>query len=93
MTDLILAWSSTEYIGQGDPLRFASQEAQGTKRTSIINGNVTAILISNTNRNGESILVSELHIVADQASTVTCTSETTTSEDSAMFNISGTYYA
>ena len=91
MTTLILAWSSVEYIGQGNPLRFTSQEVQGAKRTSTINGNVTAILISNTNRNGESVLVSELYIVADQASTVTCASETTTNEDSAMFNISGTY--
>ena len=41
---------------------------------------------------GVPVLVSELHIVADQASTVTCASETIPSEDSVTFDISGTYY-
>ena len=90
LTTLILAWSSPEYIGQGDPLRFITLDMPGTNRTSMTDGNVTATLISNTNIDGVPTLVSELRIIADQASTVTCTSEATTSEDSAMFNVSGT---
>ena len=89
MTNLILAWSSTEYIGQGDLLRFTTLEIPGAKRTSEINGNVTATLISNTNISGVPTLVSELRIVADRASTVTCRSETISSEDSIMFSVSG----
>ena len=87
---LILAWSSPEYVGQGNRLRFTIQQIPGTTRISMINGNVVANLTSNTNIDGVRTLVSELRIVADQASTVTCISESTTSEDSAMFNVSGT---
>ena len=90
LTSLILAWSSVEYIGQGDPLRFTTDNIPGTTRPSMINGNVTATLTSNTNISRVPVLVSELRIVADQASTVTCTSETIPSENSAMFNVSGT---
>ena len=95
MTSLILAWSSTEYIGQGDPLRFTTEDLPGMIRTSIINrnGNVTATatLTSNTNVGEIPVLVSELRIVADQASVVTCTSETGGGTASMkMFNISGT---
>ena len=90
LTTLILAWSSVEYIGQGDPLRFTTDNVPGATRTSMIDGNVTATLISNTDINGVPVLVSELCIVVDQASTVTCGSESTSSEDSAVFNVSGT---
>ena len=96
MTTLILAWSSTEYIGKNN-LQFTSQDSSspGTNRTSMMNGNVTATLIitSNTNIDGEPVLVSELHIIADQASTVTCTSVTFRSNmsDSEVFTISGVY--
>ena len=86
---MILAWRSAEYIEQGAPLRFTTASVRGTNKTSEINGYVTAILISNTDINGVRTLVSELHIVADQASTVNCTSETTTSVASAMLNIAG----
>ena len=91
MLNLILGWSSTEYIGQGAPLRFIIDNVPGVNRTSMINGNVTAILTSNTNIDGVPILVSELHIIADQASTVTCTSETNSSATSKVFTISGMY--
>ena len=91
MATLILAWSSTEYID--DALRFTSQDSPGTKRMSMINGNVTAraTLISNTNISGIPVLVSELRIIADQASTVTCTSVTTSSNISEVLTISGMY--
>ena len=91
LTSLILAWSSDEYIGQGvNPLRFTTDSVPGTNRTSTINGNVTATLTRNTNISGVPTLESELHIVADQASTVTCTSEITSSRMSQEFNVSGT---
>ena len=72
-SSLVLAWSSSEYIGQGNFLQFTTENLPGTIRTSVINGNVTATRTSNTNDNGVSVLESELHIVADQSSTVTCT--------------------
>ena len=92
MTTLILAWSSTEYIGQGvNPLRFTTDDVQGETRLSIINGNVTATLINNTNIDGVPTLVSEMRIVADQNSTVTCTSQTNSSSMSTTLNVSGMY--
>ena len=57
----------------------------------MINGNVTATLRSKTDIDGEPVLVSELRIIADQASTVTCTSVTLSSNMSEVFNISGMY--
>ena len=89
MFTLILAWSSPEYIGQGNPLRFTTQDTQGEKRTSEIDGNVTATLITNTNINGVPTLVSQLRIVADQASTVTCDGEATGGTMSQGFNVLG----
>ena len=87
VSTLILAWSSTEYLGQGDRLRFITDNVPGTIRTS---GNATANLTSNTNIDGVTVLVSELRIVADQASTVTCISEATDSRMSQVFTVSGT---
>ena len=57
----------------------------------MINGNVTATLTSNTNIDGESVLVSELRIIADRDSTVICESVTTNSRMSQVFTISGMY--
>ena len=92
LTTLILAWSSTEYIGQGvNPLRFTTDDVQGETRLSIINGNVTATLINNTNIDGVPTLVSEMRIVADQNSTVTCTSQTNSSSMSTTLIVSGMY--
>ena len=93
LTNLILAWSSTEYIGQGNRLRFTTREIPGVNRTSLINENVTATLTSNTSIDGVPTLVSDLRIIADQASTMTCRSETANSNPmrSKVFNISGTY--
>ena len=89
--NLILAWSSTEYIGRGTPLQFTTATVPGENRTSVINRNVTATLISNANISGVPTLVSELRIIADQASTVICTSETITGgETSGVLNVSGT---
>ena len=89
MTTPILAWSSTEYIGQTN-LQFPAQDPPGRSRPSEINGDVTATLISNTNISGIPVLVSELHIIADQASTVTCIN-TNSGAMSQVFNISGMY--
>ena len=77
MTSLVLAWTSNEYIGEGNVLRFLSTDMAGTNRTSMINGNVTAILTNNTMISGMPELVSELSIVgANQRSTIICQSVT-----------------
>ena len=90
MTDLVLAWSSSEYIGQSNFLRFTMGNSPGTIATSIINGNVVATLINITIVNGVPVLESQLHIVADQNSTVTCDSVTNRSTASKEFFVSGT---
>ena len=51
----------------------------------------TATLTSKPNINGVPVLVSELRIIADQASNVTCTSNTNSSPMSKVFAISGMY--
>ena len=59
---------------------------------SMINGNVTATLISNTRINEVPELVSELHIVsASQTSVITCSSELNQTSVSTTFVGSGTY--
>lgn len=90
-SSLILAWSSIEYIGGGDPLRFTTQDTpRANTMTSVINSNVTATLTYNGIMGGVRVLVSELRIVADQASVMTCTSVTTSTTATRMLNISGT---
>jgi hypothetical protein len=91
LTDLIVAWSSPEYIGQGDPLRLTTEDTPGENKTSQINGNVIAILTSNTMIGGVPVLVSELHIIgADQSSVITCSSETNGTSARTTFVSSGT---
>jgi hypothetical protein len=92
MTDLVLSWSSPEYIGQGDPLRLTTQDTPGEDNlTSMVNENVTAILTSNTRIGGVPVLVSELHIIgADQSSVISCTSETNGTSARTTFVSSGT---
>ena len=70
---LALAWESNEYIGQGDLLQFTQLDRPGMSIASMINENVTATLTKNTDENGTPILESELRIVADLGSVVTCT--------------------
>ena len=93
LTSLILVWKSNEYIGEGNVLRFLSADMAGTNKPSMINGNVTATLRSNTEINGVPVLVSELHIVgAKQRSMITCESATNGSSASTEISIPGTYY-
>ena len=87
MTNLILAWSSTEYIGGGNFLQFTSNRMLGSTESSM---NVVATLTNNTNVGGVPVLVSELRIVADQASVVMC-SGTNGVTVSMEFSISGIY--
>ena len=89
--NLALAWSSAEYIGRDNLLQFTTLNVPGMDVTSMINGNVTATITNNTNINGVPTLVSELHIAADQNSTVTCTVPNG-GEASKEFYIAGTYY-
>ena len=86
---LTLAWSSAEYIGQNNLLQFTTLNMPGMNVSSMINGNVTAIVTNNANIDGVPTLISELRIVADQASTVICTVQNG-SEASKEFYITGT---
>ena len=69
----ILIWSSNEYIGTGGiQLEFSTANRIGDKVTSQVNQNVFATL-TNIINNGETIkLQSELHIVSNQSSVVSC---------------------
>ena len=69
---LALAWSSNEYIGQGNLLQFTAESMPGINKTSTNNGNVTAMRTSNTTVNGVTVLESKLLIVAVRDSTVMC---------------------
>ena len=89
LTTLVLIWNSDEYIGT--PLRFTTENMLGATGMSMIDGNVTATatLTSISNVGGIPVLVSELSVVANQASMVTCLSQTSGNITSTMFTISG----
>ena len=90
LTSLILAWSSTEYIGNGKVLRFLSDDMPENNKTSTINENVTAILTINAMINGVPALVSVLRVIgANQRSTIKCESVTNGSSASTEFISSG----
>ena len=91
LTRLILTWRSDEYIG--NVLQFTTADDPGENVISMVNGNVTAVLINNTEIDGVPVLVSELRIVsANQNSIITCNSETSSSPPSSTeFIVPGTY--
>ena len=71
----VLTWSSEEYVGFGGyTLQFASVHSAGRTNTSVRVPTTTATLISTT-ENGETVLVSQLRIIATvqhPTSSVTC---------------------
>ena len=84
-----LAWSSREYIDDSNPLQFTIENSVGQISQSVINGSVTATA-ELTNRNvNEGVLVSTLHIIAVEASTVTC--HGASGSASIEFSVTGTY--
>ena len=94
LTSLILAWSSTEYIGPDDYLQFTTDTMPGTNVTSTINRNVIATLINNTRQgeNGVPVLESQLQVIASEeisTSTVTCHSLTSGRAASKKFSLPG----
>ena len=94
MSVIAVAWSSTEYIGQGGSLQLSTVNMLGEVQTSIdIDGNITAsaTLMNNTIDNGDRVLQSTLRITATVASTVTCSNSGTGGTESIEFSTSGTY--
>ena len=87
---LVISWSSTEYIGPDTLLQFTTDDIQGENRTSMIDGNVTAlaILIRNTDDNGVLMVESTLRIIATVPSRVTC-GVTDRDDTSSTFSVSG----
>ena len=89
---IAVAWSSTEYIGQGGSLQFSTINMIGDVETSTgMDGVITAnaTLTNNINVNGEFVLESTLRITAVEASTVTCI-DSNGGPASIEFTISGT---
>ena len=85
---LVIGWSSDEYIGPGALLQFTTDNVLGDTRTSMINGNVTAILTRNVNDSGVLMVESTLRIVATVPSEVTC-GVTNRQDVSSTFSVSG----
>ena len=88
-----LAWSSTEYIGQGGSLQFSTANMIGAVENSTMDGNITATatVTNNTNVDGELILESTLRITAVEASTVICLSSADGGSETIELSISGMY--
>ena len=73
---IAVAWSSSEYIGQGGTLLLSTADMIGeVERSTDMDGSITATatVTNNTNVNGELILKTTLRITAVEASAVTCT--------------------
>ena len=89
---LVLAWSSTEYIGQGGSLQLSTVNMLGDVEASTMDGSITAnaTVTNNTNVAGELTLESTLRITAVEASTVTCMSGAGGGTESIVFTVSGT---
>ena len=85
---LVIGWSSTEYIGLDALLQFTTNDIPGENRTSMIDGNVTAILTRNANDSGVLMVESTLRIVATVPSQVTC-GVTDRDDMSSTFSVSG----
>ena len=85
---LVIGWSSDEYIGPGALLQFTTDNVLGDNRTSMINGNVTAILTRNANASGVLMVESTLRIVATVRSEVMC-GVTNRDDVSSTFSVSG----
>ena len=68
-----LSWASDEYIGTGGTqLEFSTADHDGLRVNSTVNPDTFAVL-TNVTDDGETILLeSELHIVSNQSSTVSC---------------------
>ena len=93
---IAVAWSSTEYIGQGGSLQLSTANMLGHVETSTgMDGSITATatVTNKTNVNGELILETTLRITAVEASTVTCR-DPNRGPASIEFTVSGTctYY-
>ena len=90
---IAVAWSSTEYIGQGESLQLSTANRLGdTETITDMDGSITATatVTNNIDVNGELILETTLRITAVVASTVTCT-DPNGGPASIEFVISGTY--
>ena len=75
LTNLIISWSSPEYIGTNELLQFTTSNMIESSQPSMINGDVVATLTNNTIINGVPLLESQLQIIANKdfsISTVMC---------------------
>ena len=84
-----LFWSS-EYIGTGGiQLEFSTANRIGERQNSSVNPDTFATLINVTDNGRNSLLQSELHIMSNQSSTVSCLTTNAGSEQSIAFIVLG----
>ena len=88
----VLSWSSDDYIGlDGALLTFLAFEPIGTTKSSI-NSDTVAMLVSNGNENGETVLESTLQITVSSQfpmSSVACHNTASGTVNSITFHIPG----
>ena len=86
----ILYWSSNEYIGTGGvQLEFSTTDEIGDRKNSSVNPDTFAILTNDTDAGGTMLLQSELHIVSNQSSKVSCLTTDAGSRQSIDFSVLG----
>ena len=89
----IIAWTSDEYIERGGTqLQLAIFNNVGETRTSPINGNTVATLISNTIEGGVMVLQSQLRIIASADATVTCINVAAEKSSTISIQLLGNHY-
>ena len=64
LTELVIAWNSTDYIGENALLHFTTDNTVGSNVSSMINRDVIATLTTNTFIDGVPMLKSQLRIIA-----------------------------
>ena len=86
----ILLWGSDEYIGTGGKqLEFSTADQDGDRINSSVNQDTFAILTNITDNGGTILLQSELHIVSNQSSIVSCLTTDAESRQSIDFIVLG----
>ena len=66
----VLAWESSQFIGDGSQIQFASFESIGTTKRSEVNSPVEAMLTRKEVRNGVQVLASNLTLPVSLASSL-----------------------
>ena len=88
----ILSWSSDAYIGTGGiRLEFSTSNPVGQRMNSQINPKISAVLTNVTDDGMNIFLKSELFIVVNQSSTISCSANTGSRQIRDLYVLLGMY--